>query len=141
MLAQTANDVEQALELLPGDIAFEWKMDGARIQVHRLEETIRVFTRNLNEVTSAVPEVVETIRALPVRDLILDGEAIALSPTGRPHPFQVTMRRFGRRVGVEESRAKLPLERVLLRLPPRRGADARRPAGTGAICRARRDAP
>ncbi len=56
-----------------------------------------------------MPEVVETIRALPVRDLILDGEAIAVSAAGRPHPFQVTMRRFGRRVGVEESRAELPL--------------------------------
>jgi DNA ligase-1 len=57
-----------------------------------------------------VPEIVETIRALPVRDLILDGEAIAYNAKGRPHPFQVTMRRFGRKLAVEESRASLPLQ-------------------------------
>jgi DNA ligase-1 len=109
MLAQTAADVAQALELLTGDVAFEWKMDGARIQVHRSEDTIRVYTRNLNDVTPAVPEVVDAVRALPARDLILDGEAIAFNAAGWPHPFQVTMRRFGRRLNVEESRAALPL--------------------------------
>ncbi len=110
MLAQTASDVAQALQQLDGDMAFEWKMDGARIQVHRSEDTIRVYTRNLNDVTTALPEVVETIRALPARDLILDGEAIAFNAAGRPHPFQVTMRRFGRRLNVAESRARLPLK-------------------------------
>src|SRR5262245_1875557 len=109
MLAQTAAGVAQALELLTGDVAFEWKMDGARMQVHRSEETIRVYTRNLNEVTAAVPEVVDAVRALPARDLILDGEALAFNAAGRPHPFQVTMRRFGRRLNVEESRSALPL--------------------------------
>lgn len=109
MLAQTAADVAQALRLLAGDIAFEWKMDGARIQVHRSGDTVRVYTRNLNDVTLAVPEVVEAVRSLATRDLILDGEAIALNAAGRPHPFQVTMRRFGRRLKVAESRATLPL--------------------------------
>jgi DNA ligase-1 len=110
MLAQTAANVAEALEQLDGEVAFDWKLDGARIQVHRSEDAIRIYTRNLNEVTTGVPEIVETIRALPVRDLILDGEAIAYSADGRPHPFQVTMRRFGRRLGVEESRARLPLQ-------------------------------
>jgi DNA ligase-1 len=110
MLAQTSPDVADALQQLEGEVAFDWKMDGARIQVHRSEDAIRIYTRNLNEVTTAVPEIVETIRALPVRDLILDGEAIAYNPDGRPHPFQVTMRRFGRRLAVEESRARLPLQ-------------------------------
>ena len=110
MLAQTAADVADALQQLEGDVAFDWKMDGARIQVHRSEDAIRVYTRNLNEVTTAVPEIVETIRALPVRDLILDGEAIAYNADGRPHPFQVTMRRFGRKLAVDESRASLPLQ-------------------------------
>jgi len=109
MLAQTAADVAEALQQLTGDVAFEWKLDGARIQVHRSDEVIRIYTRNLNDITTAVPEIVETIRALPMRDLILDGEAIAYNAAGRPHPFQVTMRRFGRRLGVEESRAQLPL--------------------------------
>jgi len=109
MLAQTAADVGQALEQLAGDVAFEWKMDGARIQVHRSGDAIQVFTRSLNDVTVSVPEVVETIRALPARDLVLDGEAIAFNAAGRPHPFQVTMRRFGRRLNVDASRAELPL--------------------------------
>jgi DNA ligase-1 len=110
MLAQTAADVAQALQQLAGEVAFEWKMDGARIQVHRAEDAIRVYTRNLNEVTVRVPEIVETIRSLPAHDLILDGEAIAYRVDGRPHPFQITMRRFGRRLDVEETRARLPLQ-------------------------------
>jgi DNA ligase-1 len=64
----------------------------------------------LNDVTTSVPEVVEIVSALPSRDLILDGEAIAFTATSRPQPFQVTMRRFGRKLDVESSRAELPLE-------------------------------
>ena len=109
MLAQTAADVGEALQELPGELAFEWKLDGARIQVHRQGAQVRVYTRSLNEVTTAVPEVVELVRQLPALQLVLDGEAIALDPRGRPHPFQVTMRRFGRRLKVEELRATLPL--------------------------------
>ena len=110
MLAQTAADVTEALEVLTGDIAFEWKMDGARIQVHKVDSDIRIYTRNLNEVTAAIPEIVETVRALPARVLVLDGEAIAFDAGGRPHPFQVTMRRFGRKLNVEALRAKLPIQ-------------------------------
>jgi DNA ligase-1 len=110
MLAQTAADVGEALEALQGDVAFEWKMDGARIQVHKVDTDIRIYTRSLNEVTEAIPEIVETVRALPVRVLVLDGEAIAFDATGRPHPFQVTMRRFGRKLNVAEARVKLPMQ-------------------------------
>ncbi|MGH8172721.1 MAG: DNA ligase, partial [Rhodanobacteraceae bacterium] len=69
----------------------------------------RIYTRNLNDVTDAVPEIVETVAALPARDLILDGEAIAIDARGRPRPFQVTMRRFGRKLDVERQRAELPI--------------------------------
>jgi DNA ligase-1 len=110
MLAQTAADVDEALNILKGDVAFEWKMDGARIQVHKAGSEVRIYTRNLNEVTDAIPEIVEKVRALPVRTLVLDGEAIAFDGAGRPHPFQVTMRRFGRKLNVEESRSKLPIQ-------------------------------
>ncbi len=110
MLAQTATDTAEALRQLTGDVAFEWKMDGARIQVHRSADTVRIYTRNLNEVTAAVPEIAEVVRALPVRDLILDGEAIAFNASGRPHPFQTTMRRFGRKLDVETLRAELPMK-------------------------------
>jgi DNA ligase-1 len=109
MLAQTAADVEEALSVLEGEVAFEWKMDGARIQVHKVDTEVRIYTRNLNEVTEAIPEIVEMVRALPSRTLVLDGEAIAFDKAERPHPFQVTMRRFGRKLNVEESRAKLPI--------------------------------
>ena len=108
MLAQSAVDVADALERL-GTASFEWKIDGARVQVHKNGGRVRVFTRNLNEVTPAVPEIVEAVRDLPAHDLILDGEAIAVGPTGAPRPFQVTMRRFGRRLDVEALRAELPL--------------------------------
>jgi DNA ligase-1 len=108
MLAQSASDPDAALERL-GCAAFEWKLDGARIQVHRVDDAVRVFTRQGNDVTDALPEIVETVRALPARALLLDGEAIALRPDGRPQPFQVTMRRFGRRLDVARLREELPL--------------------------------
>ncbi len=109
MLAQTAADVADALARLGGPLAFEWKMDGARIQLHKRGEEIRAFSRSQNEVTHAVPEAIELARALPARDLILDGEVLAFTAARRPHSFQVTMRRFGRKQDVERSRAELPL--------------------------------
>lgn len=109
MLAQTAADVSEALEQLGDDAVFEWKMDGARIQVHKAGDSIHIYTRSLNDVTAAVPEIVETVQALPTRELILDGEAIAFTHAGRPHPFQITMRRFGRKLDVAKLRAELPM--------------------------------
>jgi DNA ligase-1 len=108
MLAQPAEDIADALARL-GTAALEWKLDGARVQVHKAGGEVRVFTRNLNEVTAAVPEIVEAVRAAPARELILDGEAIALAADGAPQPFQVTMRRFGRKLDVDALRAELPL--------------------------------
>jgi len=110
MLAQAAADVKDALTRLgEGEAAFEYKLDGARIQVHKAGDEVRVFSRQLNDVTQAVPEVVDAVRRLPLADAILDGEAIALRPDGTPLPFQVTMRRFGRKLNVERLRADLPL--------------------------------
>ena len=109
MLAQTAADVGEALRELPQPVQFEWKMDGARIQVHKAGDEVRIYSRRLNEVTDAAPEVVEVVRALPARELVLDGEVIALQSNGRPHDFQATMKRFGRRLNVEQLRAELPL--------------------------------
>lgn len=108
MLAQTADDVPQAIAQL-GRAALEIKLDGARIQVHRSEREVRVFSRLLNDVTAAVPEVVEAVLRLDVSTIILDGEAIALRPDGSPLPFQTTMRRFGRKLEVDELKAELPL--------------------------------
>src|SRR6266511_15047 len=108
MLAHTAQDVQEALRRVR-PAAVEWKLDGARIQVHRLGAEVRAFTRNLADITDRVPEVVEATRRLPVEAVVLDGETIALYSDGRPHPFGVTMSRFGSRLEVENLRAKVPL--------------------------------
>jgi DNA ligase-1 len=110
MLAQTAADVAGALAMLGAEAAFEWKMDGARIQVHKVGDEVRVYTRNSNDVTQAVPEIVDTVRALPEQTLVLDGEAIAFSESGRPLPFQMTMRRFGRKLNIDALRSELPIK-------------------------------
>jgi DNA ligase-1 len=108
MLAQSADDVADALARL-GTAAFEYKLDGARIQVHRAGDEVRVYTRRLNDVTVSVPEIVEAARALPVDEVVLDGEAIALRKNGSPLPFQETMRRFSRRIDIDRQRAEVPL--------------------------------
>jgi len=108
MLASPAEDVDEALERL-GEAAFEYKLDGARIQLHKAGDDVRVFTRQLQNVTARVPEVVEWARGLPAREMVLEGEAIALRPDGKPHPFQVTMRRLGRSKDVAAARGQLPL--------------------------------
>ncbi len=109
MLAQPTENISTALNQL-GAAGLEYKLDGARIQVHKLGQDVRVFTRQLNEVSKSIPEVVDTISAFPCTDLILDGEALALQQDGKPLPFQVTMRRFGRKLNVEHLRQKLPLK-------------------------------
>lgn len=108
MLAQPADDAADALAQL-GEAALEYKMDGARLQVHKADGEVRVYSRRLNDVTASVPELVETVRALPASRLILDGEAIALAADGRPLAFQTTMRRFGRKQEVDRLRADIPL--------------------------------
>jgi DNA ligase-1 len=108
MLAQSAEDPTAALAAL-GEAALEHKLDGARVQVHKAGGEVRVYSRRLRDVGAAVPELVAAAAALPARELILDGEVIALRPDGTPHPFQVTMRRFGRKLDVERVRAELPL--------------------------------
>jgi len=108
MLADTAADVTEALHEL-GETAFEYKLDGARIQVHKVGDEVRVYSRALRDVTTAVPEIVDTARRLPIGEIILDGEAIAMRPDGGPHPFQITMRRFGRKLDVGTLRDTLPI--------------------------------
>jgi DNA ligase 1 len=108
MLAQTAEGPAEALADL-GEAALEWKLDGARVQVHKAAGEVRVYTRSLHEVGARVPEIVEAVQLLPVQSLILDGEVLALGADGRPQPFQVTMRRITRRLEVESMRRQLPL--------------------------------
>ena len=114
MLAQTADGPGDAIARL-GRAAFEIKFDGARVQVHRAGDTVRVFTRGLNEI-EAQPEIVDVVRALPVRDVVLDGEAIVLRADGVPLPFQETMRRFGRNAAPPE--VDVPADPLGARLTP-----------------------
>ncbi|HLS72983.1 MAG TPA: ATP-dependent DNA ligase [Actinomycetaceae bacterium] len=99
MLASPAPDLAGALDKLRDDpateVAADGKVDGIRVQVHKAGEEVAVFTRSLDDITERVPEIAEVVRALPAEELILDGEAIALDPSGRPRPFQETAARTG----------------------------------------------
>jgi DNA ligase 1 len=96
MLAAPGASLGEALERV-GEAAVDWKLDGARIQVHRDGDDVAIYTRTLDDVTDRLPEVVAVARALPAQAIVLDGEAIALRDDGRPEPFQVTGARFGTR--------------------------------------------
>ena len=92
MLAQTADDAASAIASFSGPAVIEQKLDGFRVQIHKSGDDIRVYSRALNDVTNSVPEIVRMAQGLSARRLILDGEAIAFGPNGRPLPFQDTMK-------------------------------------------------
>jgi DNA ligase 1 len=108
MLAKTAPSLAAALAQT-GRAAVEWKLDGVRIQVHRDGDDVAIFTRTLDPVGERMPEIAEAVRALPLRSVILDGEAIALRPDGRPRPFQETSSRAASRGDTSALRAAVPL--------------------------------
>ncbi len=108
MLASPSDGIAAALEKA-GPAAVEWKLDGVRVQIHRSGRDVRVFTRSLDDITDRVPEVVDAALALPVDTVVLDAEAIALRPDGRPRPFQQTGSRIGSRVDVAKARETAPL--------------------------------
>jgi DNA ligase-1 len=95
MLASPGDSLDAALAALGADVTVEYKLDGARIQVHRDGDEVGVWTRTLREITAGVPELVAQVRALPGHAFVLDGETLALDDDGRPRPFQDTMSRFG----------------------------------------------
>ncbi|VBA54969.1 ATP-dependent DNA ligase [Mycobacterium attenuatum] len=123
MLAQTASSVADALERHDGTTIFEAKLDGARVQIHRAGDDVTIYTRSLDDVTARLPEVVAATLALPVRELVADGEAIALRPDNRPHRFQLTASRFGRSVDVEAALATQPLSVFFFDILHRDGQD------------------
>ncbi|MDQ1704417.1 MAG: ligase 1 [Frankiaceae bacterium] len=104
MLASTAPSVGDAMGRL-GECAVEWKLDGIRVQVHRDGADVAIFSRSLDDITARMPEIVDHARALPGSSLVLDGEAIALRPDGRPRPFQQT----GARAATRAPREPVPL--------------------------------
>ena len=93
MLAATATDVTAALA--GAACSVEWKLDGARVQAHRDGDEVRLYTRNLNDITARLPEVAALVRGLPARSLVLDGEVLGVDDDGRPEAFQDTMSSFG----------------------------------------------
>ncbi|MFC0682091.1 ATP-dependent DNA ligase [Lysobacter korlensis] len=94
MLASSAPDVAAAFSGIGGrEVVVDAKLDGIRVQVHRDGEDVRVYTRSLDDITDRVPELVAVVRGLPVDVVVLDGEAVALDPDGRPRLFQETAAR------------------------------------------------
>lgn len=114
MMAQMAEDIEEVFKETGGDTAFEYKLDGARIQIHKLGDEVRVFSRRLTDVTGSVPEIVEIVRSqVKAESVILDGEVIAVGEDGSPLLFQHVMRRFRRVHEVDEMVKRIPIELYL----------------------------
>jgi DNA ligase-1 len=105
MLAQSAASVDDALAATGVPAVVDVKLDGIRIQVHRSGDEVGVFTRSLDDITARLPEVVAAVRALPAREIVLDGEAMALDAAGQPRPFQETASRAATRSASEASAA------------------------------------
>ncbi|MGD8792241.1 MAG: ATP-dependent DNA ligase [Anaerolineae bacterium] len=114
MLAQTADDLAEALARYEGRVALEYKLDGARVQIHRQGDQVRIFSRNLADVTSSLPDVAAEVRAqMAVEEAIVEGEAVAVDAEGRPLPFQHLMRRFRRKHAIEETIKEIPVQLYL----------------------------
>ena len=114
MLAQMATDVAEALALHGGRTAFEYKYDGARVQIHKSGGEVRIFSRRLTDVTESLPEVVQIVKEdVKVSDAILEGEVIAVDLSGCPIPFQHLMRRFRRVHSIEDMAERIPVRLFL----------------------------
>ncbi len=122
MLAASAPDIAAGLDRI-SPAAAEWKIDGIRVQVHRAGQQVAVFTRTLDDITARVPEIAEAALSLPVDSVVLDGEAAALAPDGRPRPFQVTAARTASQIDVGRQRAETPLTPFLFDLLHLNGTD------------------
>jgi DNA ligase-1 len=109
MLAASAPDVAAALAGIDGPAAVDRKLDGIRVQVHRVGEEVTCYTRSLDDITARLPEVVEAVAALPAEVVVLDGEVLALDADGRPRPFQETASRVGSSVDIAVLRSRIPL--------------------------------
>ncbi|HVP27077.1 MAG TPA: ATP-dependent DNA ligase [Candidatus Bathyarchaeia archaeon] len=114
MLAQMANDVTEALKEHGGKTAFEYKYDGARVQIHKLGDGMKVFSRRLTDVTESLPEISEIVKNnVKAEEVILEGEVIAVDKRGFPIPFQHLMRRFRRVHEIEDMAEEIPLQLYL----------------------------
>ena len=117
MLAATSYDIEEILKEHGGRTAFEHKLDGARLQIHKKGETIKLYSRRLSDVTDSLPDIVEKIR-IEIRgeEAVFEAEVVAIGPEGKPLPFQDLMRRFRRVRDVTEAARRIPLRLYLFDL-------------------------
>ena len=114
MLAEMAEDVPQVITEHPEGSAFEYKFDGARIQIHRKHDEVRIFSRRLTDVTYSIPEIVDYARSkVKGSEFLIEGEVVALGEGGKPVPFQDLMRRFRRVHGIQEMVERIPLQLYL----------------------------
>ncbi|HDD56693.1 MAG TPA: ATP-dependent DNA ligase, partial [Nitrososphaeria archaeon] len=112
MLAEICNDVDELLKDVGGSVAFEYKFDGARVQIHMKDGVVKIYSRRLNEVTESIPDVVKQVKdgVKGVKEIVLDGEVIAVDRDGKPLPFQELLRRFRRVREVSEKIEEIPLK-------------------------------
>ena len=112
MLAQLGESIEAALGEI-GTAAVEWKYDGARVQIHKDGESVRIFSRRLDNVTASLPEIAQAAKSIRAESAILDGEAVAVGNDGRPQAFQQILKRFRRKYNVDRLAAQIPLRLFL----------------------------
>ena len=115
MLAQLGEGIQGAMQEL-GLAAIEWKYDGARVQIHKDKEKVRIFSRRLEDVTDSLPEIVQTAKRIRADSAILDGEVVAIGKDGRPMAFQEILKRFRRKYNVEKLALQVPLHLFLFDL-------------------------
>ncbi|MEI8002769.1 MAG: ATP-dependent DNA ligase [Methanothrix sp.] len=115
MLAQLSESTAAALGEI-GTAAIEWKYDGARVQIHKEGDSVRIFSRRLENVTASLPEIVLAARQIAAKSAILDGEAVAIGKDGRPMAFQEILKRFRRKYNIEKLAAQIPLRLFLFDL-------------------------
>lgn len=109
MLAYPSDTVSEAMEELGINTRWEYKLDGARFQAHKLGGRVKVYSRHLRDITDYVPELVEIVSGLEPHQLIVEGELIGLDSRGKPLPFQYFMRRFGKKKDIEKAVKEQPL--------------------------------
>jgi DNA ligase-1 len=116
MLAEMADDLDEVLTEHGGQTAVEFKLDGARIQIHRKGNAVRIFSRRLSDVSESLPEIAGIAKSLPSSEFLLEGEVVAVDESGKPLPFQDLMRRFRRVHGIEAAQEEIPLKLYLFDL-------------------------
>jgi len=110
MLAEMSYDLKEVFERHGGETALEYKFDGARIQIHKRDQQIRIFSRRLTDVTESLPDIVDLIREkIGVKEALLEGEVVAIGADEKPLPFQDLMRRFRRVHEIGDMVRRIPL--------------------------------